>query len=557
VLLTPVVVAGMSADVKRLVTRHSVMARLDTDGKFTVAVLASDDPDWMVDGPVLYQVAEYIAGARGKGYQVHIPGPGPVDLADLQPVDEPQTVAPYPVPGAAGAPGARGPAGPAGPQGPIGAGIRILSAVPTVGDLPSTGNQPGDAHLVTATGNLHVWDGSGWTEIGHVQGPPGPAGPLDMLTDVTAPADTQAGLTLGTTGVGAWGPVSGSKVAIDAANSIAGMVRSAYGVQQWSARAYPSQVAVYKQDAGVFAVYTALQDTAATDVPGTSAKWQRLILTTGTLDGLTDVAAPADTPANRILGTTAVGTWGPVPNPVPSIAPPDDGKVLTVSGTSTVWADPPESLPPAVATVGYDWTYNGSGNATAPGDLKVNTTSSPPTSLRINLLDRSGADRAAWLTAITAGTVITLTQSATTATFTVSGTPSTAGSGTGAFRSMSGTWGGAPISAFLGPNVLVTVSVQAAAPDGSVLSLAAGQPAWAAPPAPGMTQAQADARYLGLGGGTLTGALSLPAFPPPLDAHAISKVYADTHYWKFWSGTQAQYDALPTKDVHTLYAITG
>jgi hypothetical protein len=156
----------------------------------------------MVDGPVLYQVAEYIAGARGKGYQVHIPGPGPVDLADLQPVDEPQTVAPYPVPGAAGAPGARGPAGPPGPQGPIGAGIRILSAVPTVGDLPSTGNQPGDAHLVTATGNLHVWDGTGWAEIGHVQGPPGPAGPLDMLTDVTAPAATPPNSLLGTVGEG-------------------------------------------------------------------------------------------------------------------------------------------------------------------------------------------------------------------------------------------------------------------------------------------------------------------------------------------------------------------
>jgi hypothetical protein len=76
VLLTPVVVAGMSADTKRLVTRHSVAGRLDPQGTVTLTVLASDDPDWMVDGPVLYEVAEYIAGARGKAYQVHIPGPG-------------------------------------------------------------------------------------------------------------------------------------------------------------------------------------------------------------------------------------------------------------------------------------------------------------------------------------------------------------------------------------------------------------------------------------------------------------------------------------------------
>jgi len=27
--------------------------------------------------------------------------------------------------------------------------------------------------------------------------------------------------------------------------------------------------------------------------------------------------------------------------------------------------------------------------------------------------------------------------------------------------------------------------------------------------------------------------------------------------WQMWSGTQAAYDALPTKDVNTLYAITG
>jgi hypothetical protein len=69
-----------------------------------------------------------------------------------------------------------GPTGPQGPSGPQGQGIRILSAVATVGDLPSTGNQPGDAHLVTETGNVHIWNGSAWTEIGHVQGPQGPAG---------------------------------------------------------------------------------------------------------------------------------------------------------------------------------------------------------------------------------------------------------------------------------------------------------------------------------------------------------------------------------------------
>jgi hypothetical protein len=72
-----------------------------------------------------------------------------------------------------------------------------------------------------------------------------------------------------------------------------------------------------------------------------------------------------------------------------------------------------------------------------------------------------------------------------------------------------------------------------------------------------LTQAGADARYLGLGGGTLTGPLTVPAFPPPLPGNAIPKSYADSTYWHFWSGTQAQYDAVTPKDAHTLYAITG
>jgi hypothetical protein len=170
----------------------------------------------------------------------------------------------------------RGPVGPAGPAGP---GIRILSAVATANDLPSTGNQPGDAHLVTATGNLHVWNGTGWTEIGHVQGPPGPAGPLDILTDV------------------------------DVSAAAAGSILTKMPNGTWMGR--PNAIS--------------------------------------SLDSLSDVTAPASTPANKVLGTTAVGTWGPVPNPVPSIGPPDAGKVLTVSGTAAVWAAPavPRAAPAA------------------------------------------------------------------------------------------------------------------------------------------------------------------------------------------------------------------
>lgn len=79
--------------------------------------------------------------------------------------------------GAGGATGPQGPEGPQGPKGDHGTGLNVLSAVATAGDLPSTGNTPGDAHMVTSTGNLHIWGDDGtWHELGHIQGPAGPAG---------------------------------------------------------------------------------------------------------------------------------------------------------------------------------------------------------------------------------------------------------------------------------------------------------------------------------------------------------------------------------------------
>lgn len=92
--------------------------------------------------------------------------------------------------------GPQGPVGPAGPQGqpgtngtngspgapgPPGTGFVFKGSVPTVGNLPPTGNTPGDVYLVTATGQNYVWDGTTWqpmaTGPAGAQGPPGPAGP--------------------------------------------------------------------------------------------------------------------------------------------------------------------------------------------------------------------------------------------------------------------------------------------------------------------------------------------------------------------------------------------
>jgi len=53
--------------------------------------------------------------------------------------------------------GGIGPAGPVGPTGPAGTGINMKGTVPTVADLPATGNTVGDGWVVLADGNVYVW----------------------------------------------------------------------------------------------------------------------------------------------------------------------------------------------------------------------------------------------------------------------------------------------------------------------------------------------------------------------------------------------------------------
>jgi hypothetical protein len=72
--------------------------------------------------------------------------------------------------------GTQGPQGIQGPKGDQGDSINVKESVATVGDLPPTGNSPGDARVVLATGDLYVWDGSTWNNVGTFQGPQGEQG---------------------------------------------------------------------------------------------------------------------------------------------------------------------------------------------------------------------------------------------------------------------------------------------------------------------------------------------------------------------------------------------
>lgn len=86
--------------------------------------------------------------------------------------------------------GPRGPEGPQGEQGEAGTGVRILGSLPDPDELPGTGNEVGDAYLID--GDLWVWDGSGWGNVGTIQGPTGPEGepgadglPVELRTTST------------------------------------------------------------------------------------------------------------------------------------------------------------------------------------------------------------------------------------------------------------------------------------------------------------------------------------------------------------------------------------
>ncbi len=80
--------------------------------------------------------------------------------------------------GPQGAQGIPGPQGPRGEQGDAGTGVKIVGSVPNASQLPT--NYPGDVGDMFITqndGNGHVWNGSGFDNVGQIQGPPGEVGP--------------------------------------------------------------------------------------------------------------------------------------------------------------------------------------------------------------------------------------------------------------------------------------------------------------------------------------------------------------------------------------------
>ena len=99
---------------------------------------------------------------------------------------------PQGIQGIQGETGLRGIQGETGPQGPIGftgekgadgTGVSIKGSFDNTSQLPASGAD-GDAYLIS--GNLHVWNGTAWVNVGNIQGPQGLIG-LTGATGNTGP----------------------------------------------------------------------------------------------------------------------------------------------------------------------------------------------------------------------------------------------------------------------------------------------------------------------------------------------------------------------------------
>jgi hypothetical protein len=111
-----------------------------------------------------------------------------------------------------------GEVGPVGPAGPQGTSISFKGSVANAINLPASGNLRNDAYIVDADGDLYVWSGSVWQNVGQIvgpqgptgsQGPVGPVGPTGPVSTVpsTVPGPTGAQGLQGPTGsTGATGP---------------------------------------------------------------------------------------------------------------------------------------------------------------------------------------------------------------------------------------------------------------------------------------------------------------------------------------------------------------
>jgi collagen type VII alpha len=240
--------------------------------------------------------------------------------------------------GPTGSQGDLGPTGSIGEVGPTGAqgtSINLLGSVATEGDLPAAGNSANDAYVVQANGDLYVWDGAAFNNVGQIVGPQGDLGPTGAQGDLgpigsTGPTGAEGALgATGATGslgpIGATGPqgvvgptgtagASGTTGLTGATGSTGATgpqgSQGEVGIQwqgEWeSTTAYVYGDAVVYGDSSYFSL-----DVSTNEIPQGSVKWQIIALKgsqgeTG-LQGIQGAVGP-----QGVTGSTgAAGDLGP------------------------------------------------------------------------------------------------------------------------------------------------------------------------------------------------------------------------------------------------------
>jgi hypothetical protein len=103
-------------------------------------------------------------------------GGGSGAIGPAGPQGDPGPTGPAGIDGLQGELGPTGAQGPLGPVGPAGASVRIVGSVPTPADLPASAAANGDAYICDSDGDLYVWDGATWLNVGQIVGPQGVEG---------------------------------------------------------------------------------------------------------------------------------------------------------------------------------------------------------------------------------------------------------------------------------------------------------------------------------------------------------------------------------------------
>jgi len=290
--------------------------------------------------------------------------------------------------GPEGPQGVEGPEGPQGPAGPAGAdgvdgadgtSVTILGALATTGDLPGSGNAPGDGYIIA--GDLHVWDGSQWNNVGPIQGPQGEPGPAGTDGEDGASA-FQTWLDAGNTGteseflaslvgpegqIGPEGPQG--QAGADGVNGADGVDGSAFLWRgAWAAAAEYAENDVVENGGSAF-ICTAAHTATTADEPGVGGSW------TASWTLFAAKGETGDLTAQGMIGTgPAVLSRRPVNVQAGSytIALSDEGASVHMTGATAVTLTIPTNAAVALPVgAEIEIVALGAGTVTIAGDTGV------------------------------------------------------------------------------------------------------------------------------------------------------------------------------------------